>query len=703
MKPYIGATAMDALGASRDYLDHMPLIERRWLLLRGKRALIEQGASSTKSGASKWPGLPRGTKFDPTDGDLLWHLIAKIGNVMENASPHPFIHDFIKSLEEGDELNHTHPQNLPGVKQDGSASYFFHKPLIKHSGSFQKHYIWEKKTESKPVYLDGVHQGFKKIYMLYLNRTNGEKPEKTDWVLHQYHAYTDERESEHEGEIVVSKLYCDVNSKHSALQACELDRGSSSARRNNKAATNTGHNDGKDCRRVAVKVTDQGQASNLGDNSDHMPFKKRNCKRQEQKKPIHPPEASGTMKEVHATDCNSTRLESTMAGSNFAPVQSSQTTSLDHVHSNLNTGNLLKIKPEPISDFDEMPLIAKALGPAHSMVTIEQVKLEEKVPLNVLQSKVPAIRATDVPFSGCSDRFSKETNAASSSLRPRKRKKTATDSVEEALEEDAPGLLKVLVDRGIIADEIKLYGVGVGEDDIGPLEVSSDNDFQDLESVITKFFSDRASLLKITTANRKKGEKVVYCLACLISLVEQTRYLKLHKSPVEWGWCRDLQSFIFVFQQHNRIVLERPEYGFATYFFELIPSMPIDWQIKRLVTAMKINSRASLLENKPLLVGEDLTEGEARVLEEYGWVRDTGIGTMLNYRDRVVHDRWHESDSSEWRVKIGRLLMNGYNRGSVVLTDIPVKVRKYMGETSVGDDLSPTRIKSEYTYESEVV
>lgn len=90
-------------------------------------------------------------------------------------------------------------------------------------------------------------------------------------------------------------------------------------------------------------------------------------------------------------------------------------------------------------------------------------------------------------------------------------------------------------------------------------------------------------------------------------------------------------------------------------------------------------------------------------MEEYGWVRDTGIGTMLNYCDRVVHDRWHESDSSEWRVKIGRLLMNGYNRGSVVLTDIPAKVRKYMGETSVGDDLSPTRIKLEYTYESEVV
>jgi hypothetical protein len=72
---------------------------------------------------------------------------------------------------------------------------------------------------------------------------------------------------------------------------------------------------------------------------------------------------------------------------------------------------------------------------------------------------------------------------------------------------------------------------------------------------------------------------------------------------------------------------------------------------------------------------------------------------MLKYCDRVVHDRWHESDSSEWKVKIGRLLMNGYNRGSVILTDIPSKVRKYMAETSVGDDQSPTRIKLEYSCE----
>ena len=61
---------------------------------------------------------------------------------------------------------------------------------------------------------------------------------------------------------------------------------------------------------------------------------------------------------------------------------------------------------------------------------------------------------------------------------------------------------------------------------------------------------------------------------------------------------------ILTFILDCRIVLERPEYGYATYFFELVESLPIDWQIKRLVTAMKLTtcSRISLIENKPLSV-----------------------------------------------------------------------------------------------------
>ncbi|XP_027332150.1 uncharacterized protein LOC113847328 isoform X4 [Abrus precatorius] len=236
----------------------------------------------------------------------------------------------------------------------------------------------------------------------------------------------------------------------------------------------------------------------------------------------------------------------------------------------------------------------------------------------------------------------------------RKRKKTATDSVQTALEEDAPGLLQVLLDKGVLVDEIKLYGEK--EDNEALDESFFEDSFSELEAVITK-----------------------------------TRYLKFRKWPVEWGWCRDLQSFIFVFERHNRIVLERPEYGYATYFFELVKSLPVEWQIKRLVIVMKLTScsRISLIENKELLVGEDLTEGEAKVFMEYGWTPNTGLGTMLNYRDRVVHDRKNEKDSFEWRSKIGKMLMDGYNGGTIVMPNIPKKVEEYMCASPYISSCSP--------------
>lgn len=78
-----------------------------------------------------------------------------------------------------------------------------------------------------------------------------------------------------------------------------------------------------------------------------------------------------------------------------------------------------------------------------------------------------------------------------------------------------------------------------------------------------------------------------------------------------------------------------------------------------------------------LQVGDDLTEGEARVLMEYGWVPNSGLGTMLNYYDRVVHDRKNERESSEWRSKIGKLLMDGYNGGTITSSGIPRKVAEY--------------------------
>ncbi|KAG9445019.1 hypothetical protein H6P81_016359 [Aristolochia fimbriata] len=266
-------------------------------------------------------------------------------------------------------------------------------------------------------------------------------------------------------------------------------------------------------------------------------------------------------------------------------------------------------------------------------------------------------------------------NTSTRFIARRRRKKTATDSVETALEEDAPGLLQVLLDKGIKVGEIKLYGDR--EDEDAP-EIVNDTEFLELETIISKVFSQPSTLLKFPLLRHSRGGKASYCLSCLISLVEQTQYLQFRKWPVEWGWCRELQSFIFVFERHNRIVLERPEYGYATYFFELVDSVPINWQIKRLVTIMKLSNcgRNTLIENRPLQVGEDLTEGEARILEEYGWRPNHGLGSMLNYCDRVVHDRKSEGDSSEWKSKIGKLLMQGYDGGTVVMAKLPRKLRE---------------------------
>ncbi|KAM7280531.1 hypothetical protein ACFE04_007665 [Oxalis oulophora] len=253
---------------------------------------------------------------------------------------------------------------------------------------------------------------------------------------------------------------------------------------------------------------------------------------------------------------------------------------------------------------------------------------------------------------------------------PRKRKKTITDSVETAMEEDAPGLLKVLVDQGVSVDEIKLYSEPESNEALD--ESLCEDSFSELESVMSKLFPRQPSFIKFAAIGCTSTSKPTYSVACLFSLVEQARYVQYRNWPVEWGWCRDLQSFIFVFERHNRIVLERPEYGYATYFFELVDCLPIDWQIKRLVTAMKLSNcgRVSIIEDKPLLAGKDLTEGEAKVLMEYGWTPNTGLGTMLNYRDRVVHTRRNDTEMSEWRSKIGKYLSDGYNGGSIISSTV---------------------------------
>lgn len=51
-------------------------------------------------------------KFDPSDPEIIWHLLAKSG--LSGLSSHPFIDEFIPTVNQDDGICYTHPKNLPG-------------------------------------------------------------------------------------------------------------------------------------------------------------------------------------------------------------------------------------------------------------------------------------------------------------------------------------------------------------------------------------------------------------------------------------------------------------------------------------------------------------------------------------------------------------------------------------------------------------
>ncbi|XP_043706576.1 SUPPRESSOR OF GAMMA RESPONSE 1-like [Telopea speciosissima] len=164
----------------------------------------------------EWPGLPAGVKFDPSDVELLGHLAEKVG--LGNSKPQSFIGDFIPTLEGDEGICYKHPKNLRGAKKDGSSVHFFHKTAnayatgqrkrrkIQNQHSLTEEDVrWHKTGKTKPVIENGVHKGWKKIMVLYKSFKKGFKPEKLNWVMHQYHLGM--KEDEKEGEYVVSKIF----------------------------------------------------------------------------------------------------------------------------------------------------------------------------------------------------------------------------------------------------------------------------------------------------------------------------------------------------------------------------------------------------------------------------------------------------------------------------------------------------------------
>lgn len=104
---------------------------------------------------------------------------------------------------------------ISGANKDGVSVFFFHKTVQAYgTGQRKRRKItptlvndepvrWHKTGRTKPVMLNGVQRGCKKIMVLYKSSRKGSKPEKSNWVLHQYHLGTEGNEI---GDYVVSKI-----------------------------------------------------------------------------------------------------------------------------------------------------------------------------------------------------------------------------------------------------------------------------------------------------------------------------------------------------------------------------------------------------------------------------------------------------------------------------------------------------------------
>ncbi|CAM8887231.1 unnamed protein product [Rhodiola kirilowii] len=171
-------------------------------------------------GKPDWLGLPAGVKFDPTDQELIEHLEAKVESMDGHIKSHPLIDEFIPTIEGEDGICYTHPEKLPGVTRDGLSRHFFHRPSKAYTtGTRKRRKIqteccdpqasgetrWHKTGKTRPVMSNGKQKGCKKILVLYTNFGKNRKPEKTNWVMHQYHL--GQHEEEKEGELVVSKIF----------------------------------------------------------------------------------------------------------------------------------------------------------------------------------------------------------------------------------------------------------------------------------------------------------------------------------------------------------------------------------------------------------------------------------------------------------------------------------------------------------------
>ncbi|KAL3851354.1 hypothetical protein ACJIZ3_013236 [Penstemon smallii] len=205
------------------------------------------------SGIQDLPGLPAGVKFDPSDQEILQHLEAKVNSDARKLQ-HPLIDEFIPTIDGENGICYTHPQKLPGVNKDGQVRHFFHRPSKAYTtGTRKRRKVhndadggetrWHKTGKTRPISTSGtsnIVKGYKKILVLYTNYGRQRKPEKTNWVMHQYHLGNNEEEKD--GELVLSKVFYQTQPRQCGSSSIkEIDKLIPKSRSSSKSSINDGY------------------------------------------------------------------------------------------------------------------------------------------------------------------------------------------------------------------------------------------------------------------------------------------------------------------------------------------------------------------------------------------------------------------------------------------------------------------------------
>ncbi|TKY56069.1 NAC domain-containing protein 73 [Spatholobus suberectus] len=110
------------------------------------------------------------------------------------------------------------------VCKDGLIRHFFHLPSKAYKTKKQKRRKvstdtdgsetwWHNTGKTRPIYISGKLKGYKKILVLYTNYRKQMKPEKPNWVMHQHQYHLGNNEEEKEGELVLSKVFYQTQSR----------------------------------------------------------------------------------------------------------------------------------------------------------------------------------------------------------------------------------------------------------------------------------------------------------------------------------------------------------------------------------------------------------------------------------------------------------------------------------------------------------